>query len=98
MNASDGSPPTPWFMYVIECIDGSLYTGIARDVHKRFEQHRQGKGARYTRSHPPRHLLAYLGFDSRGDALAAEYTFKQLTRTQKIAHLKRWNNIDEDTH
>ena len=46
-----------WFVYLIECRDGSLYTGIAVDVAKRYAQHAAGKGARYTRSHPPLRLL-----------------------------------------
>ena len=49
-----------WFLYIIECTDGSLYTGITVDVEARYAAHCQGTGARYTRSHPPRRLL---GFD-----------------------------------
>ena len=47
-----------WFVYLVECQDGSIYTGIAVDVDKRYAEHAAGKGARYTRSHPPRRLLA----------------------------------------
>ena len=43
----------PWFLYLIECADGSLYTGIATDVEARFAKHASGKGARYTRSRKP---------------------------------------------
>ena len=46
-----------WHVYLIECRDGSLYTGVAVDVSRRYAQHAAGKGARYTRSHPPLRLL-----------------------------------------
>ena len=46
----------PWYLYLIECTDGSIYTGIAVEVAARYAAHVQGKGARYTRSHPPRQL------------------------------------------
>ena len=46
-----------WFVYLIECRDGSLYTGIATDPAARYAVHVAGKGARYTRSHPPVKLL-----------------------------------------
>jgi len=49
-------------MYLIECRDGSIYTGIAVDVAARYAAHLNGKGARYTRSHPPRCLLAVLEY------------------------------------
>ena len=44
---------TSWFLYLIECLDGSIYTGIAIDVAARYIEHASGKGARYTRAHPP---------------------------------------------
>ena len=46
-----------WFIYLLECADGSLYTGIAVDVAARFAAHQSGQGARYTRSHKPVRLL-----------------------------------------
>ena len=42
-----------WYVYMLRCEDGSLYTGIASDVEKRFAMHKSGHGAKYTRSHPP---------------------------------------------
>ena len=68
-----------WFLYVIECADGSLYTGIAVDVAKRYQLHAAGKGARYTRSHPPLRLLASIECTGRSAASKAEYLVKQLT-------------------
>ena len=75
----------PWFVYLIECEDGSLYTGVAVDVERRYAQHLAGKGARYPRSHPPRQLLARFQHPDRSSALKAEYANKQLTAAEKRA-------------
>lgn len=72
-----------WFLYVIECKDGSLYTGIAIDPQARFALHLAGKGARYTRSHPPRRLLVTLSYPDRSSASKAEYRLKQLPAGEK---------------
>ena len=80
----------PWFLYVIECEDGSLYTGVAVDAHLRYAQHVTGGGARYTRSHPPRRMLLCLGYADRSAALKAEYALKQLTAAQKRAYVARY--------
>ena len=48
-----------WYLYLIECADGSIYTGITVDVAGRYAAHRNGTGARYTRSHPPLRLLGW---------------------------------------
>jgi putative endonuclease len=72
-----------WFLYLIECEDGSLYTGIALDPEARFALHLAGKGARYTRSHPPRRLLMTEPYPDRSSASRAEYRFKQLPAAEK---------------
>jgi putative endonuclease len=74
-----------WFVYLIECRDESIYTGIAIDVERRYAMHVAGKGARYTRSHPPVRLLARFEFPDRSTASRAEYAIKQLTAAQKRA-------------
>lgn len=76
---------SPWYVYVIECRDGSLYTGIAVDVARRYAEHAAGKGARYTRSHPPARLLARFAHPDRSSALRAEYAIKQLPASAKRA-------------
>jgi putative endonuclease len=73
----------PWFLYMIECTDGSIYTGIAVDVAARYALHAGGKGARYTRSHPPLRLLATLEYPDRSTASKAEYQMKQLSAEEK---------------
>ena len=74
-----------WFVYLIECRDGSLYTGVAVDVDKRYAEHAAGKGARYTRSHPPARLLARFEHPDRASAQKAEYAIKQLSASGKRA-------------
>lgn len=74
-----------WFVYLIECTDGSIYTGIAVDVAARYAAHTDGKGARYTRSHPPARLLAAFAYPDRSSATSAEYRIKQLSAPEKRA-------------
>ena len=73
----------PWFLYMIECIDGSIYTGIAVDVEARYSAHCKGTGARYTRSHPPARLLGYENHPDRSSASKAEYRVKRLPPEEK---------------
>ena len=75
----------PWFLYMIECVDGSLYTGIAVDVRERYAKHLAGKGAKYTRAHPPRRIVFKKKFRDRSLASKAEYKMKQLSRAEKLA-------------
>jgi putative endonuclease len=72
-----------WYVYLIECTDGSIYTGIAVDVAARYEVHVAGKGARYTRAHPPAQLLAAFEYPDRSTATIAEYRIKQLSAREK---------------
>ena len=72
-----------WFVYLIECADGSIYTGIAIDVAARYAAHARGQGARYTRAHPPARLLATQAFPDRSSASKAEYRIKQLKPAEK---------------
>jgi len=72
-----------WFLYLLECKNGSIYTGIAVDVAARYTAHAKGKGARYTRSHPPRRLLAIVAYPDRSSASKAEYAMKRLSAAEK---------------
>ncbi|OTP79218.1 GIY-YIG nuclease family protein [Caballeronia sordidicola] len=73
----------PWFLYLIECADGSLYTGIATDVDARFAKHLSGDGARYTRSRKPVAVRASFELSGRAEASRAEYWVKRLTTPRK---------------
>jgi putative endonuclease len=72
-----------WFVYIARCNDGSLYTGIARDVPERIAAHNEGRGARYTRGRGPLSVCAQRRCSSKGDALRLEYAVKQLPRPAK---------------
>lgn len=77
-----------WFVYLLECRDGSLYTGITTDVVRRYGEHAAGTGARYTRSHPPTRLLAHFPYPDRSSASKAEYAIKKLPARRKRALCK----------
>ncbi|MCL2776465.1 MAG: GIY-YIG nuclease family protein [Polyangiaceae bacterium] len=72
-----------WFVYLARCADDSLYTGIARDVASRIEQHGAGKGARYTRGRGPIELYARRRCSSKHEALVLEAAVKRLSHAQK---------------
>lgn len=73
-----------WWLYVLECRGGVLYTGIARDVDARFEAHIKGAGARFTRLNRPLRILGRAGVTTKGAALRAEYAFKKVSRAHKL--------------
>ena len=72
-----------WYLYILRCGDGTLYTGITTDVEKRLEAHREGKGAKYTRGRSPLELVYREDCGSHSDALKREIAVKKLTRSQK---------------
>ena len=74
-----------WHLYLLECSDGSVYTGIAIDVAARFAQHAEGTGARYTRSRKPVRVLASFELADRASASRAEYWVKRLATRDKRA-------------
>ena len=79
-------------VYILKCNDGSLYTGISKDVETRIELHNDGKGAKYTKSRRPvalKHLES--GF-SHGDAIRREVEIKRMSKSQKVALIIN-NNI-----
>ena len=70
-------------MYVIECADGTLYTGYTTDVERRVAEHDAGTGAKYTRGRTPVTLRYTEAFDSRSAAMSREHEIKALTRREK---------------
>ncbi|NKZ39453.1 GIY-YIG nuclease family protein [Oleiagrimonas citrea] len=87
----NAAPPGPeaWAVYLLECVDGRVYTGIARDPEKRYAQHVAGKGARFTRSNPPRKLLGWVWVESKSAALKLEIAWKRLPRAKRVARLAK---------
>ena len=69
-----------WYLYILQCGDGSLYTGITTDVEKRLEAHRSGKGAKYTRGRSPLALKYREACGTHSDALKRELEIKHLSR------------------
>ena len=73
----------PYYVYILLCKDGSYYTGYARDMKSRLEQHRKGQGARYTRMHKPERVVYVEEFSSRSRAMERERRIKKLSHRQK---------------
>ena len=73
-----------WYLYLVECADGTLYAGITTGVERRVVAHNAGKGARYTRSRLPVVLAASSRVGTKSQALRAEFAIKRLPREKKI--------------
>ena len=86
------TPETPkagsWTVYILECSDKSLYTGIATDLEKRIARHENGNGARYTRGRGPFRLVYTEICADRSEATKRELFIKALSRTEKLAFIK----------
>ncbi|HXV26628.1 MAG TPA: GIY-YIG nuclease family protein [Candidatus Paceibacterota bacterium] len=74
----------PWFVYILRCGDGTLYTGIATDVQRRLAEHRKNAGARYTRGRGPFRVVYRERVSGRSTALKREAAIKRLTRGRKL--------------
>ena len=74
---------TDHWVYVLECSDGSFYTGYTTDVERRVAEHDAGDGAKYTRGRTPVTLVYTEQFESKSAAMSREYEIKQLRRTEK---------------
>ncbi|MDY6764088.1 MAG: GIY-YIG nuclease family protein [Halobacteria archaeon] len=72
------------YVYVLECSDGTLYTGYTKDLEARIDQHNRGEGAKYTRGRTPVELRYYEEYDSKSAAMSREYEIKQLSRSEKL--------------
>lgn len=73
-----------WHVYIIECEDGTLYTGATTDVARRFREHTLGRGGHYTRAHAPVAVRYSEACSDRGAALVREAEIKRLPRTEKL--------------
>lgn len=78
----------PWFVYIVRCGDGTLYTGITMDVSRRCQQHNAGTASRYTRSRRPVRLGYQEARPSQSSALKREATIKAMTRREKLALIR----------
>lgn len=73
-----------WYVYILECNDKTLYTGITTDVNRRLLEHNSGKGAKYTRIRAPVVLKAVFEAKNRSEASKEEYRIKKLSRQEKL--------------
>lgn len=77
------------YTYIVQCSDGSLYTGWTNNLNKRIEDHNAGKGAKYTRSRLPVVLAYYEAFETKEEAMRREYAIKQMSRTEKLKLIRK---------
>lgn len=77
------------YTYIVECSDGTLYTGWTNDLEKRVRAHNAGKGAKYTKSRIPVKLVYFETFATKQEAMRREYEVKQYTRKEKEALLRK---------
>lgn len=86
-------------MYVLRCNDDTLYTGYTNNLEKRVATHNAGKGAKYTKARLPVECIYVETFETKQEAMRAEYYFKKKTRTQKLAYIEeRGQNDDSITN
>ena len=78
-----------WIVYVLQCADGSLYTGITNDLARRLAAHRAGTASRYTRTHRPVRVVHRERADDRSAALRREAAIKRLPRAEKLILIRR---------
>lgn len=81
-----------WTLYILECKDGSLYTGITDNLERRLTAHSAGKGAKYTRGRSPLILRYTENCESHSHALRREIEIKKMTRLDKLALYDRYND------
>ena len=74
-----------WYVYILECRDGTLYTGITNDLARRLDMHRRKQGGAYTRAHGAKRMRYSERTSSRSAALTREHEIKQMTRAHKLA-------------
>lgn len=84
-----------WYVYMVRCRDGSLYTGIATDVERRFAEHQDNRGAKYLRGRGPLALVFKQRIGQRGQALIVEQNIKRLPRHAKERLIQTGTGLKE---
>ncbi len=82
-----------WFVYILECKDQSLYTGITNDLEKRMKAHKAGTGSKYVKSKRFNRLLHAIELENKSEAAKLEYKIKQLRRNDKITFFMKHDNL-----
>ena len=78
----------PYYVYILECLNKTLYTGITNNLERRFNEHRTGRGGHYTSANPGKRIRYYEEYPSRSEALKREAQIKRWSRMKKLAYLK----------
>lgn len=86
-----------WCTYMVECSDGSIYTGISNNVNKRVSDHNSSKGSKYTKSRLPVVLKWFKKCVDRSDASKLEYKIKKLSRKEKLKLIKMKNKVENQS-
>ncbi len=80
-----------YYAYMVICSDNTIYSGFTTNLEKRINTHNSGKGAKYTRTRTPVHLVYWEEFYDKSNALKKEYALKKLTRTKKLELISNFN-------
>ncbi|KIU09480.1 GIY-YIG domain protein [Clostridium butyricum] len=83
------------YVYIVECSDGTLYTGWTNNLDKRIEQHCNGTGAKYTRGRGPVTLVYHEEFNDKRDAMRREYEIKRYSRINKLKLIEKMQKYDK---
>lgn len=82
--------PSNWSVYILKCVDETLYTGVTTDLQRRVKEHNTSKlGAKYTRAKRPVELVHFESCDDKSHAMQREYAIKQLSREEKLALISK---------
>ncbi len=84
-----------WYLYIVECRDGSLYTGVTNDIERRVVQHNEGTGARYTRSRRPVRVRYQEACENRSAALVRECSIRLLSPKEKWALVNAYDGKEK---
>lgn len=84
-----------YYIYILRCKDDSLYTGITTDIERRYEEHLEGKGAKYTRNKGIKKLEICFSCNGRSEASKIEYLLKKITRDQKERFILDFKRLEE---
>lgn len=92
MRVTDGK--TQWYVYILRCADGTLYTGATTDVARRSAAHNAGRGAKYTKTRRPCTLVYVQAVGEHGAALSREAAIKRMPRPEKLRLIEEWKHRD----
>lgn len=80
----------PWYVYMLLCRSQGIYTGITPNLPQRIKAHAEGKGALFTKQHPPERLLAVKLFPTKREAASVEHRIKKLSKRNKLLMVQLW--------